>query len=100
MLKSFPVLGLGRSCPKLKKMALSSIDEYDIREDGRPSAGLYSGLTILELWFDTRTEHSTSSVLLHLLSSAINLTNLLVKKSDSISLELFTKIWMVTTQNF
>jgi len=82
-------------------MALSGVDEYYVSDaaaagHAHPSHKLYAELYSLELWFDSKTEHSTAHVLSTLLSNSINLTNLLLKKSSTLSLGfLASSIWIV-----
>lgn len=95
---TFPYLfpGLGRSCPHLRKIALSSIQELQTNLHG-PEDGIFKMLTNVELWLEDDPHSGSYHVLLQLLQNAVLLENLLIKKSTAIDHELLKKIWLVRT---
>lgn len=90
-------LALGRSCPRLRKMALSGVKELRTSPHGIIE-GLYSQLVIMELWLDDDTEFESQNALMQLLHSSTYLESLLVKQSDAFQISVLQKVWKVSTQ--
>lgn len=88
-------LGLGNSCPKLRKIALSGIKEYPTTNFYQVE-GLFKMLTILELWFDEQNEASAEHVLLQLMISSVWIESVLIKKSEDLNITLMRRIWQVS----
>ncbi|XP_035705612.1 uncharacterized protein LOC118434945 isoform X2 [Folsomia candida] len=87
------IVSLGRSCPHLRKIALSSIQELQTNLHG-PEDGIFKMLTNVELWLEDDPHSGSYHVLLQLLQNAVLLENLLIKKSTAIDHELLKKIWL------
>ncbi|CAL8084494.1 unnamed protein product [Orchesella dallaii] len=93
---SVDLLSLGQSCPKLRKVALSGVGEFI---GTQVVTGLFSMLTILEVWFDERTECSSGNALIQLLSYSKWIESILIKRSDDLNVSLMQKIWQTNPMN-
>jgi hypothetical protein len=85
-------LGIGRACPDLQNLALSSIAQYE--PVGQPCAEWFNQLHALELWADPHADLSPYMIRQLLLFSP-KMTNMLFKGCEIISDKLMTEIWQV-----
>ncbi|ODM98086.1 F-box/LRR-repeat protein 20 [Orchesella cincta] len=93
---SVDLFSLGQSCPKLRKVALSSIGEF---VGSQVVNGLFSMLTILEVWFDDRTECPSENALIQLLTHSKWIESILIKRSDDLNISLMQNIWQTNPMN-
>lgn len=89
-------LGIGRACPDLYNLALSSIAEFE------PVVQLcdkwFNQLHALELWSDPQADLSPNLIRQLLLFSP-NMTNMLFKGCEILSDKLMAGIWEVRTDS-
>ncbi|PSN56411.1 hypothetical protein C0J52_09527, partial [Blattella germanica] len=82
--------GIGKSCPELRNLALSSIATYE--HVGQLSSELFNQLRALELWSDPQADLSPFMIR-QLLLFCPDMTNLLFKGCEIVSDKLMADIW-------
>lgn len=86
------LLGIGRACPDLQNLAVSSIAQYE--PVCQLSSDWFKQLRAVEIWSDPQADLNPNMIRQLLLFSK-NMTNMLFKGCEVLSDKLMAEIWEV-----